>query len=67
YDDFDTLIQEIQNWANSAGFTVRKARANNPVKNFGNTRIEISCVRDAVRPGVAHSRPRTSTNKVNCT
>jgi hypothetical protein len=66
YDHLDQLMEELHEWAAQAGFGIRKKRSANYVKDFGRTRIDISCARDAIRVSRAHGSRQTSTTKCGC-
>ena len=66
YDNLADLMDELHEWAALAGFGVRKKRSNNYVKDFGPTRIDISCARDAICVSNAHGSRQTSTTKCGC-
>ncbi|KAK0707073.1 hypothetical protein B0T26DRAFT_484042 [Lasiosphaeria miniovina] len=44
YESIDTLMLELQAWANEQGFSVKKARACNYIKDLGPSRVDISCL-----------------------
>ena len=58
-------MEELQGWTNNEGFSVKKARSNNYIKDFGASRVDISCLQDKIRPSEAHSRA-TKTIKRDC-
>jgi hypothetical protein len=53
YDSLDSLIKELSEWAIEAGFSIRKLRVNNKVKDFGYTRVDFYCTKDKIRPSEA--------------
>jgi hypothetical protein len=65
YGTIEQFMEEFQAWANKEGFSVKKARSNNCIKNFGASQVDISCLQDKIRPSEAHSR-KTETIKQDC-
>jgi hypothetical protein len=59
-------MEELYEWAAQAGFGIYKRRSANYLKDFGPTRIDISCARDAIRTSRAHGSRQTSTTKCGC-
>ena len=66
YDNLADLIEELYEWAAQAGFGIYKRRSANYIKDFGPTKIDISCGRDAMRVSKAHGSRQTSTTKCGC-
>ncbi|KAK0718627.1 hypothetical protein B0T26DRAFT_713777, partial [Lasiosphaeria miniovina] len=65
YESIDILMLELQAWANEQGFSVKKERACNYIKDFEPSRVDISCLWDKLRPSEAHSR-KIDTMKRDC-
>ena len=63
YDNLADLMDDLHEWAALAGFSIRKKRSNNYVKDFRPTRIDISCARDALCASEAYGSCQTSTTK----
>ncbi|KAK0713639.1 hypothetical protein B0T26DRAFT_804373 [Lasiosphaeria miniovina] len=56
YDTIDQLMNDLQACAISVGFFIKKMRSNNHVKDFGATRVDISCLQNKTRPSEAFSQ-----------
>ena len=66
YDSLDELVEDLHDWGAQALFGIRKLRANNVLKDFGYTRVDLCCLRDKIRPTKAVTGRASSTTKIDC-
>ena len=50
YNSLDDLLDDLHKYGAAAGFSVCKIRANNYVKDFRPTRIDLGCTKGKIRP-----------------
>ncbi|KAK5651107.1 hypothetical protein OQA88_13270 [Cercophora sp. LCS_1] len=66
YKTLEDLMQDLDAYGQRALFAVVKLKGQNPIKDFGPSRVELGCQKGKIRASEAHSRT-TTTSKRGCT